>query len=169
MAKKPDSRKPEERWPKGHAKFYNQIRAAAPLLLNGTVLAVDPGSTAPGYALYQAGKLVKSGTLAVPKVVVYDRLRWISRTLSEMFPTECDALVIEEIRGAGRFSSYILHWAIGTIIPAIKSRIVIELPINVWHTLSKADPTYVKNDTRDSELIGEAAIRLAIELTQPKE
>jgi len=150
------------KWPQGYTTFYRQVRAAAPQILTGTLLAIDPGSVCAGYAVFVAGVLVKSGTIKLPSAVIYDRLKYLYRAIGEIVENPT-VTVIEEIRGQN-FSHRFLIYSIGVSIAATSAPITIELPLNVWKALAKATPEYKKTDENDGIMIGASLIRLAREL-----
>ena len=153
----------EINWPRGYAEFYHDVQVHKTKILTGLVIALDPssgGSSQPGFAIYRAGELITSGELAIPKKSIYERLQLLHEQVSKLTPDVPDVFAIEEIRGQ-RFSHDYLKYAVGVSMAAARTTTILEVPINCWRALAKADPHYIKGNAVDSELIGETVIRLA--------
>ncbi len=150
-------------WPGGRARFYTQVRRMRDVVLTGRMLCVDPasGSTSQvGWALYEAGELVKSGVLAVAKRgAIGVRLADTRKQLDALALGVIDLLVVELLRG-NRVHAY-LHWATGTIVSAIPHKVVIELPIQCWKAAIAGDPNYFKDDVEDAKAFGITLLKLA--------
>ena len=127
------------------------IGACIAEILEGTLLAIDPGSNSLGYAIYRASELDISGEI---KGVGqnYERLHQIADQLVELETP--DVLAIELIN-----TNKVLIWSVGTTIASIQAPHLIEVPIPLWHTLREDD--YVKTDALDAELIGQVVINRA--------
>ena len=156
-------------WPKGYTIFYRRIRDLADLLMNGSVLAIDPssgGTSLPGFAVYEGGELQSSGVITFPKPKrdIYQRLAFLYDKVHAIMPLPPDILIIEEVHKS--ISGADLQYAIGVTTAAVRAPVTLQLPINVWKALAKTRPGYAKSDTADAELIGEAAILLAKEFAQ---
>jgi len=133
------------------------------------MLAIDPStgsrSSMPGYAVFQGGKLIESGTIEVDlKGNRAERLYEINRTIREDF----DVPDVVAVESAGYFigkmnpaSIISLQRAIGAVIAAHPVKCLIEVPSNVWqkHTF----PGYIKGDEHDAICIGLCAINTARE------
>lgn len=151
-------------------KYKKMIQECQDCLLTGRLLAIDPStgsrSSMPGYAVFDKGKLIESGTIEVDiKGNRAERLHEINRTLREDFATP-DVVAVES---AGYFVSKMnpasiisLQRAIGAIVAAHPVKCLIEIPSNVWqkHTF----PGYVKGDEHDAICIGLCAINTAKEM-----
>lgn len=146
-------------WPKRYVKFYNVIRFNKDLITKGKLISIDPasgGKSLPGFAVFNNGKLVQKGFIELPsKMPVAYRLRVLYSKLSVLVE-DADVLAIEEIRG--NMGHVFLLWSVGVAVCAIKCKVLIEVPINVWRALAKADPLYQKADDEDAYLIGKALI-----------
>jgi hypothetical protein len=152
------------KWPQGYDAEKAFIRNNAGKILSGRLLAIDPGSTSPGYALYEAGKLVKSGTIKVPSFAIHQRLPYIYDRISELVGAGVQIFVIEDIKGQN-FSHRYLLWSIGCAIAAARAPLMIGIPSNMWKPLAKVSDWYtVKNDENDARALAETTIRLAKEL-----
>jgi hypothetical protein len=131
------------------------------IAMAGTMLAIDPSSgsrnSMPGYAYFEAGELLDSGTIPVDyKKPVFKRLEDISNFLVYKY-RQPDILVIEKIRG---FNSHIyLHWAVGAIIAAVSADEVVEIPTATWRKYR--GPNYDKTDENDAVLMGQTILILA--------
>lgn len=160
----------EVKWPNGYATFYAQVRSLAPVILNDRMLAIDPSSAGKspiGYAVYQAGKLTDNGIICLPnKLPIHKRLPIILDELSSTFGIP-DILAIEEIHGS--ISTPQLQWAIGVTIAATRPPEHLIVPLNVWKSVAKVDPTYRKEDSADARMIGNAAVLLANKFSQTEE
>jgi hypothetical protein len=92
----------------------------------------------------------ESGVIHVPKLAPNRRLQYILVEVNSRFPN-VDFLAIEELRGS--MAPYSLLWGVGTILAAIKCKVMVEVPVNMWRAIAKADPDYVKGDRQDAECI----------------
>lgn len=144
-------------------KHATKVKALArklkPEILGGTFLAIDPssgGSSLPGWAVFEQGKLKDSGTIFLhQKQPIQIKLADLCEQLQEGW--DIDLLVIEEIRGA--MAPYNLQRAIGATIAGLAPKLMLEIPVNFWKCLLPTD--YVKSDQTDAEWIGWTAIALA--------
>jgi hypothetical protein len=136
---------------KTEKKMTDNIGKCLDLILDGTMLAIDPGSNSLGYAIYKAGELEISGEIK-GKGLAHERLHEIADQLLEL--EKPDVLAIELIR-----KNHVLIWSIGTTIACIRSPNLIEVPITLWHKLRADD--YEKTDALDAELIGQVVISRA--------
>lgn len=154
------------KWPARTFAFYAQVRAASKTILKDTVLAIDPssgGSSQPGYAIFTAGKLVKSGELKLPgRKPVHIRLAMMHDMIRELLPEPPAMLICEDVSN-GSMAHVYLKWAVGATIAAANSPEFLICPINVWRALAKAMPAYQKTNTTDAVLIGQSVIMLARE------
>jgi hypothetical protein len=138
--------------------FEAEVRRHAHIILNGTVLAIDPasgGSSLPGWAAISKSKMIKSGTLPIPPGPVQDRLREVYEQLET---TDPDVLVIERIRGSSAHEH--LRWSVGVCIAACRPVILLEMPISTWKKY--AGKNHKKGDENDARAIGEALIAIAL-------
>lgn len=159
-------------WPAKYFKFYAQIRAASNLLLNGTVLAIDPssgGSSQPGWALFKAGQLVGQGEIQLPsKRTINDRLQVLYDEVYKLTDTRPDMLILECV-SKGTMAHPFLVWSIGTVIAAARAHAMTECPINVWKAVAKAMHEYEKTNASDAVLIGQSLILLAQKFHEEKQ
>lgn len=151
-------------------KYKQMIKDCHDCILNGRMLAIDPStgsrSSMPGYAVFQAGQLIESGTIEVDlKGNRAERLFEINRTIREDFEVP-DVVAVES---AGYFigkmnptSIISLQRAIGAVIAAHPVKCLVEVPSNVWqrHTFQG----YIKTDENDAICIGLCVINTAREL-----
>lgn len=137
-----------------------------PLILEGTVLAIDPSSGSmkgkqqsyPGYAIFKEGALSESGIITMNgKLSIDKRLTALYDQLRLEWPNPPDVLIIEKIRG--REAHDYLKWAVGTTIAAIRAKNLIEMPVTTWRSI--AGKEHKKSDQNDAEAIGRAAVELA--------
>lgn len=152
------------KWPQGTGKDLKKLQDFCTThnaeILRDHVLAIDPSSKSVGWASFMSGVLKDSGTIRVAGVA-HSRLREIYDELWERFAEVPSVLAIEKIRGRG--SSHILVWSVGVIQTAIRSQLVVEIPINFWKVLAKEDETYKKTDENDAIKIGNVLIEIAKE------
>ena len=151
------------KWPQGRASslFYSRVQAYAKQILTTKLLAVDPASgktSKPGYAYYEAGKLLESGVIDVPVGNTGHRLADLYSCVAREF-TGIDILVVEQLRGPK--ISPVLHWATGVTVAAVNAPILYELPIYVWKAWAKTLPDYTKADDQDARAIGDSILALA--------
>ena len=112
----------------------------------------------PGWAVYHKGKLVGSGTIAIPGgQPVQDRLSFLYKHLAKQSP---DVLVVERIRGSRAHE--FLHWAVGVTVAATCPLVVLEIPIATWK--KRAGKNHVKSDENDAKAMGQAVVDIAREL-----
>jgi hypothetical protein len=140
---------------------YASVQENLHLLLNGTVLSIDPSigsaSSMPGWAVGRAGKLVASGELEIDASrSVPLRLQELHRLLRELVREwEPDVLVYEDIpasrHGGGAAGHASLLKAVGVVLSIAGPRGHVGiLPIS-WKRLVR--PSYIKGDREDAEEI----------------
>jgi hypothetical protein len=161
-----------KRKPAKIAKYRLAIAEAANLIVTGRLLAIDPSvgsaNSMPGYAVFEAGKLVENGTIQVDhKEPVSKRLHEINRCLREDFERP-DVVAIEmppliNLRGMGHRMNAVsragLQRGIGAAIAAWPVDHIVEIPPASWSKFKPAD--YVKGDAQDALVIGLAVLALA--------
>lgn len=114
-----------------------KIRGIESLILEGTVLAIDPScisvSSLPGYAIFSQGKLVKSGVISgiSPAAPLEARLQFLGKYCRERFE-EPDVLVIEHIQMGGRINMQSTIRASGAIIGNFECEYVISVNPLAW-------------------------------------
>jgi len=149
------------KWPSGKSidDLRKQVAENKEQILNGRLLAVDPGSKFAGYSIYDAGVLTSSGIITMGnKLRVQQRLQHLYQQLHDL--TACDVFATERIRGS--MSHEFLKWAVGVAVAAVRSPVLIEVPIGVWQAIK--DAGYEKTDENDAQLIGKSLIWLAKEM-----
>lgn len=119
------------------------------------LLAIDPGTTSIGWALYFNGKLENSGrvdlTRACKRPDLLDRLETLMDSLSGFDkPT---VLAVENI-GKGYTTHKSLLWAVGVIVVRLHPIWLLEVSPATWKKYR--DKNYVKSDENDAILIGKA-------------
>jgi hypothetical protein len=138
-------------------KFQATLRPHKKLLLSSTMLAIDPSSISLGWAWFQQGEMMISGTYtAASSQPAHKRLVKLMDELQKW--TGADVLVVEKMF---RYNAPLI-WSVGSTITTIKPGILIECPIRVWQSF--ADEDYVKSDEQDAILIGTTVIQLAKDL-----
>lgn len=144
-------------------------------LREGRVLAIDPSSgsveSMPGYALFEAGKLIESGIIKLPRGgELYRRLRSLGQSLRDDFQFEIDVLIVENIppfmsstAGGFRTKSVVnLHKSIGAVLASVEAKAFMEVSPMSWHAmLKKYEVPSVKSDERDAVAIGCCALLAA--------
>lgn len=156
-------------------KIYAAIQDAAVLLTEGVVLACDPSigsaSSMPGWACYESGTLVDSGTLDIDASAErWDRLKQVYRLLRNMSRMyKVDACVYEDIpvsahSGRSQVGHASLLMAVGVTMAAIDARKFIGIPPVTWKRL--VGPDYVKGDAEDAREMGRIVIAMAQEIRE---
>ena len=155
-------------------KFQTEIQ-------QGYMLAIDPSSgssgSLPGFAIFEAGKLVDAGTISLPRGTkqIHSRLFLLRDTLEKEFKKP-DILAVEWIApifpGAKNAffqkSASSLMKSVGAIM-SVWDCPVIEPAPTTWHTMTP--PGYEKNDANDACMIGNAALIVLARVlgeTEPK-
>ena len=157
--------------------IYKEVRKHRNLLATGIVLAIDPscGSSYsdPGYAVYSAGELQKSGIISLNKSrdLPY-RLQQLRQMILALADRENpDALVVEHIpprrfggNGSATAHSSLLQ-AMGVSLASTNAPVIIRVRPRDWQKL--ASPVWnrnMKSDIADAEAIGWSVINLAQEI-----
>ena len=144
-------------------KTMRQVRPNKKNILMGSMLVIDPGSTSLGYAMYQHGSLITSGSIQVKSPFVQVRLKALAEELRQ-FP-EVDLLVTEYIHSPNHktiptnYTS--LLKSIGCIMSNTQWNYCLEIAPILWKDVLGDISIKGKNDEEDAKLIGEAMIRLA--------
>lgn len=138
-------------------KFQVSLRPHKKQILNGTILAIDPGSISLGWAWFIKGEFIMSGEYKAPSThSAHKRLMKIMDQLQVW--TGADVLAIEKMF---RFNASLI-WSVGSTITTIRPDVFIEVPIRCWQQSLPDD--YVKSDEQDAVLIGQCVIDLARKL-----
>lgn len=133
-------------------------------ILNGRLMAVDPSSgsreSMPGYAIYEKGTLVESGTIEIPKGVhVSLRLQALCNSLQKEFPIP-DVLAVEHIPPRiGGVQVVNLQRSIGVIMAALPCPLIAQVAPVSWK--SHCDENYYKSDELDAIYIGKCVVERA--------
>jgi len=135
-----------------HIKTAKKIRIHK-LQVLGRFLAVDPASRSIGYALYEKGKLVKSGSFEAHGEV-NTRLKSIHDFLAAH---SIDAMAIEYIGGST--GHRYLSWACGAIAAAQPNVPLFEIKTNLWKKFAGKD--WIKGDEADAIAIGKCVVEIA--------
>lgn len=154
------------KWPSGNAAFYKQVKEHSNIILNDTVVAIDPSSggvSNPGYAVFKNGKLATCGEIIINgRLPAHIRLQQIYEELYERVPYP-DLMLIERLRG--RMAPVQLQWSVGVAMVAAPAPICIEVPICMWKAYVRDIATdHVKSNADDAKVIGESVLMLAKEL-----
>jgi len=143
-------------------KTMKQIHPNKKNILEGTMLTIDPGSTNMGYALYQGGKLVTSGTFSVKSPFIQTRLKMLASRLRRL--PSVDLLVTEYIHHPNAKTvpdDYTkLLKSIGCIMSNTEWKYCLEIAPVLWQDVIGSEFTK-GTDEEDAIWIGEAVIRLA--------
>lgn len=161
------------------SKIADKCQEYAHLILNGRLMAIDPSSgsakSVPGYAIYEAGILVDSGTLNVPPHLPLPiKLRMIADSLRNEFKKP-DVIAIEFIapffKNTGKQdfinkNTLALHRSVGAIYSAVNCDCWIDVSPISWRT--QIPENYNKTDENDAIMIGYTCIRnAAVSTKQP--
>jgi hypothetical protein len=152
------------------SKVYSDVKDNLTLVMKGKLLAVDPsiGSTSsmPGWAFYDAGELIESGTLSInPKQSVWARLQDLARLIRQLYKHfGIDILVYEDIpsqrQGGGNANAHAsLLKAQGAIMAVPGPRAYVGIMPISWKRMARS--TYVKSDEADAVEIGWIVINIA--------
>jgi len=152
------------KWPGGpsNLRWRKQIGMVADLILHGKMMSVDPASNLAGFARFEAGQKIDSGSITLKGGAIQFRLRELCDRLSA-YPTP-DVLVIEELQGVIHNH---LRWSVAAAMLGARAPDVIFCPIPVWKAVSLVTPGYRKTDENDATCIGQAAILTAREIWTP--
>ena len=133
-------------------KFSKEVGKYLYKILHGRVLAIDPGSTAMGWAMYEKCELIDSGSIEAPKKrsAAWQRIGDMM-TMLEDRGMVYDVMVIEKLG-----KNVPLIWSVGAAIGALKPQAMIECHYRRWHPFRS--PDYIKTDELDAQLIGMAVI-----------
>lgn len=139
---------------KSLAKMDKALGPCLDTVLEGTLLAIDPGSNSLGYAIFRGGELEISGEIKGGRTTDPAHIR-LQEIADQLVALEApDVLAVELIR-----KNTPLIWSVGTTIACVRSPHLIEVPITCWHELRGED--YEKTDALDAELIGRTVLRRA--------
>ena len=147
-------------------KFRTAVNMNKKPILFGRMIAIDPGSTRPGYAIYESGELVDKGWIRTESKHLHQRLKEVSTAISTL--TEgADLLAIEKI---GPFNSRTdkkkydpLQQSIGAIHVGSQAKYMLEVKPITWQKFIGDD--YVKSDDEDAVAIGNCLVVIAKELS----
>jgi Holliday junction resolvasome RuvABC endonuclease subunit len=140
-----------------------QVRENLDLILEGTILAIDPASIRLGYAVAEAGEITDQGVIELDrKAPIQTRLQAVVDTLRE--DREYDVLAVEMIRG--KMAHVYLKFSVGAVIGGAKTKVCIEMPINAWKAVAGKD--HKKSDDADAVMIAKTLILLAREIREDK-
>lgn len=148
-------------WPRKYTLWYARLLSLAPIVLNKTILAIDPssgGTSKPGYAIFKAGELISAGEISnIPsKAQIGVRLQAVYDEIYALTAEAPDLLAIEMIRG--KIAHEYLMFSVGASIAAGRAPETIEVPTNVWKALAKVTPDYSKDNDADARMIGQCLI-----------
>ena len=152
-------------------KTYKSIEPIADIILEGTMLCIDPStgsqSSMPGFALYEKGIKIESGIIEVdPTLNRSLRLYEISRCVREDFK-DIDVLTVEYIppvtyKGKGGMNSVsimALQKSIGAIMAALPFEHLLEIPAASWKVYKPKE--YEKTDEWDAICLGLCVVGIA--------
>lgn len=147
-----------------------QNAASKKAALKGSMLCIDPSSggsskkgekSVAGFALFDEGILVDSGTIEFPEEkVVYKRLHNVRDITRESFSDRYDLLVLEDIRGYRAQQSLIQ--ACGVFITSIDCKEFFQPNVQTWKSIAKHWGGYEKSDEQDAIYMGYATIAIAL-------
>jgi hypothetical protein len=143
--------------------LYEDIKQYHKLILDGTVISIDPSvgsySSLPGYAVLIKGQLVESGVIEMPLgTPIHTRLQALSRKLRTLYNQyQPDVLAYENVPpqryGGGNAEAHAsLLKAVGVVLSIPGPVGYIRLQPRVWKRLVRE--TYEKGDRQDAEEIG---------------
>lgn len=150
-------------------KLYENVDKLKGPLVWGGVLAVDPSigssSSSPGWALYNGGQLIDSGTIHTggSHLELWQRARRLGDSISLLCQeNKVDVLVYEDIPATSGFNQNAiasLLKAVGIVLACSKSSHVLGIHPASWKNYVR--PEYKKGDKEDAIEMGWVAIELA--------
>lgn len=159
------------------SKLTESVKKYRSLILEGSLLSVDPasgGSSYPGYAIFDAGVLMEYGTIDLPKGQdIHLRLQELCRTLRDEFIVP-DVLVVENIppfmsTAVGDKKNFAnravinLHKSIGCIVGSVRCKALVEVTPGSWRQMIPED--YLKSDENDALMLGLRVLKEAYDLS----
>ena len=156
--------------PSKGSNIFEAIRKSRKPLVSDTVLVVDPSigsrSSAPGWAVYQVGKLVESGILIIDsEAPKWERLRELHRQLRNLSkkwdPYVCvyEDVPVTAHGGRSQVGHASLLMAVGVVLAAIDAPNFVPMPPVSWKRWVR--PEYEKGDEQDAIEIGWITIEMA--------
>lgn len=134
-------------------KFRKDIAPVAYTVLKGRLLSIDPGSNVLGWAMFDKGELIESGSIAAhPKNKPHKRIISIMHDLKDVTKKACDVLCVEQMF---KFNPSLI-WSVGAVIEAKQPELFVEIPVRLW--TARCPPDYQKTDENDAIMIGETLI-----------
>lgn len=148
-------------------RVYSEFVEHHGLVLRGVLLCIDPSigsnSSMPGWAVYDAGLLIESGTIAInPSGSVPERLQVLNRKMRGLISQwDPDILIYEEIPaqryGGGNANAHAsLLKALGATLAVAGPRAWLGLHPLTWKRLARS--SYVKSDEADAIELGYVAL-----------
>jgi hypothetical protein len=147
-----------------------QNAASKKAALGGSMLCIDPSSggsskkgekSVAGFALFEGGTLVESGTIEFPEEkVVFKRLHNVRDEVRQTFTETYNLFVLEDIRGYRAQQSLIQ--ACGVFITSIDFKDFFQPNVQTWKSIAKHWGGYVKSDEQDAIYMGYATIAIAM-------
>lgn len=144
-----------------HRKQAEAIYKLRDKILNGHMVAIDPGSNSMGYALFVSGRLHYAGSIA-GKGSIGNRLKSMMNQLDgclKELGAHHMVTVVELVRS--QTGHHYLTWAAGAAVAALGSEHTLEVSTNLWKKL--IGPKYKKTDENDAIAIGELVLAIAKE------
>jgi hypothetical protein len=150
-------------------KLYQEVDRLKGPLVYGNVLCIDPSigssSSSPGWAYYQSGQLIESGTIHTggSHLELWQRARRLANALHVLCAEyRVDVLVYEDIPATSGFNQNAiasLLKAVGIVLACTTSSHVLGVHPASWKNYVR--PEYKKGDKEDAIEIGWVAIGLA--------
>jgi len=148
-------------------KTGQAIAKAAEDILEGWLLAIDPGSRSAGYALFYQGRLIESDEISGGSGSIANRLDLlrieIEQTLAKYGTEKVAAAAVEKVRSST--GHIYLTWAAGVLVSASKADKVFEVTTTMWKK-NVEKGKYLKSDKNDAEEIGKFVVKLAEEANE---
>ena len=150
-------------------KLYQDVNRLRGPLVYGNVLSIDPSigssSSSPGWAYYQAGKLIDSGIIHTggSHLELWQRARRLGDSLRALCNEyKVDVLIYEDIPATSGFNQNAISSllkAVGVVLCSTTSSHVLGIHPASWKNYVR--PEYKKGDKEDAIEIGWVAISLA--------
>lgn len=144
-------------------KTLNPTRHCKSLILEGTVLVIDPSTGATGdagWAEFKDSVLMSWGIIQLPKHKnPYYRFKAIAEILLESFDGEYDALVLELLKG--RYAKLSLKQSCAVFAACTKWQDIVMITPKMWQAVADRLGGHIKRDDIDAVYMGYTAVAFA--------
>lgn len=137
------------------------------LILDGTMISIDPSSGksgVAGYAKFDGGYLVSYGVIKIRfSTIAYKRFQSLRKKIAEEHGEEFDVLTIELLKGRSRNYNVkpVLKQAAAVTAASLNWKECVMITPNSWQAIAKRIGGWIKQDDIDAVYQGYAAIAFA--------